>query len=314
MKSSTPLFITALFLFFIAVKTPHADSKNGFKLTPSLIDIDSIYHGGPPKDGIPSLDDPVFYPAGSGSFLEPDDRVLGLVMNGVAKAYPIRILNWHEVVNDSFADTPVAVTYCPLCGTGAAFIARMDEIKLVFGVSGLLYNSDVLLYDRQSESLWSQIRAEAVTGEFIGLKLQTLPLIHTSWKKWKVQYPATLVLSEKTGFVRNYGRNPYQGYALTEQLYFPVANTSDAPLHPKETVLGVELNGGFKAYPFSRLKQYGKEQFNDSVGGAEVMIFWDEEGHSARAAAPEGKTVSFIQGFWFAWYAFYPQTELFALP
>ena len=149
-----------------------AAGKNGFDLSNASIPIEKILHGGPPRDGIPALDDPKFVNANHADFIQAGDRVLGVARNGIAKAYPINILNWHEIVNDQFGDEGIAVTFCPLCGTGMAFKADIQGKIRDFGVSGLLYNSDVLLYDRDSESLWSQIAREAVSGPLLGTSLE----------------------------------------------------------------------------------------------------------------------------------------------
>ena len=135
-------------------------------------------------------------------WLEHGDRVLALEANGVAKAYPIRILNWHEVVNDEIGGEPVLVSFCPLCGTGMAFDARLDGRRLIFGVSGLLYNSDVLMYDLETESLWTQIGSRALTGPRQGKKLRQIPLLHTTWERWREEHPDGLVLSRETGHDR----------------------------------------------------------------------------------------------------------------
>jgi hypothetical protein len=153
-------------------------TMNGFRVDGASIPVADIRHGGPPRDGIPAIDEPRFVSAAEARFLKPDDRVVGVVRGGVARAYPIAILNWHEVVNDRFGDEAVAVTFCPLCGTAMVFAAEAGGRQLQFGVSGLLYNSDVLLYNRQTESLWSQIMAEAVTGPMQGTRLEFLPTAH----------------------------------------------------------------------------------------------------------------------------------------
>ncbi|MCK5440086.1 MAG: DUF3179 domain-containing protein, partial [Gemmatimonadetes bacterium] len=155
--------------------------------------------GGPPRDGIPALMSPAFELAGEVEWLRPQDRLLALERDGEAKAYPLRILNWHEIVNDDVGGEPIVVTYCPLCGTGMAFDPHVGDQRLDFGVSGLLYNSDVLMYDRQTESLWSQIEREAVTGTLRGERLELKPLIHTTWAHWREQHPNGLVLSRDTG-------------------------------------------------------------------------------------------------------------------
>jgi hypothetical protein len=163
--------------------------RNGFDLSDSLVQVAEIHGGGPARDGIPALDHPAFIAADQALFLTPNDRVLGLSRHGVAKAYPIAILNWHEVVNDQFGAEPLVVTFCPLCGTGMAFLATVDGRALKFGVSGLLYNSDVLLYDRQTESLWSQIMTTAISGPLKGQRLTMTPVAHTTWADWRQRYP-----------------------------------------------------------------------------------------------------------------------------
>ena len=155
----------------------------GFDYSKHSIPINEIHSGGPSKDGIPALYNPKFILAKDAAYLKPQDRILGLYLNGEAKAYPIRILNWHELVNDSVGGKDVLVSYCPLCGTGMAFDANIDGRKYLFGVSGKLYNSDVLMYDKETESLWSQIKMEAVTGAMTGKRLTLLPLIHTTWSE-----------------------------------------------------------------------------------------------------------------------------------
>ncbi|CAM4231728.1 DUF3179 domain-containing protein [Gillisia limnaea] len=201
------LFITV----FLLIHFSYGQTKKGFDLGNASIPIAEIKDGGPPKDGIPSIDAPVFIKAQQAS-LKADDRILGVKENGIAKAYPINILNFHEIVNDNFNGKSVVITYCPLCGSGIAFDAEIDGKALEFGVSGLLYNSDVLLYDRLTESLWSQLEYKAVSGPMAGKELKILNTANTTWKNWKEKNPETLVLSEKTGFKRDYSLNPYPGY------------------------------------------------------------------------------------------------------
>ena len=176
-----------------------AGSANGFDLSNSSLPPEEIIRGGPPRDGIPALTDPKMIAAGDANFLKPADRIVGITLKGQSRAYPISILNWHEIVNDNIDGQQYAVTYCPLCGTAVAFDATIDGDSTEFGVSGLLYNSDVLLYDRDTESLWSQILSEAVSGERIGSKLTLLPVSHTTWRDWREKHPDTLVLSDDTG-------------------------------------------------------------------------------------------------------------------
>ena len=173
---SRSLISMAILVMVVLTSVPaSALQMNGFDLTGASVPIDEIHHGGPPRDGIPSIDQPRFVSAVEADFLKPDDRVLGFHRPGIARAYPISILNWHEVVNDRVGGEPIAVTFCPLCGTGMVFSTRVDGRDLTLGVSGLLYNSDVLLYDRQTESLWSQIMSEAVSGPMKGSRLAFNP-------------------------------------------------------------------------------------------------------------------------------------------
>ena len=291
-----------------------AITKNGFDLTGALIPVDEILSGGPPRDGIPAINEPKFESAGEADWLRDKDRVLALVIQGQARAYPIRILNWHEIVNDKVGDQRFAVTYCPLCGTGVVFSTNIANTSLQFGVSGLLYNSDVLLYDRNTESLWSQIMGKAVAGKLKGTLLPQIPVTHTSWKDWVKNHPDTMVLSRDTGSRRNYRDSPYAGYEKTRRLYFKVSHKSPANYHPKERVIGVEINGHFKAYPYKELSKNGKAEFTDSFAGSNLKISWNEEAQSGNITNTDGKALPVISSYWFAWFTFHPDTEIYTAP
>ena len=237
------------------------------------------------------------------------ERILGVALNGEAKAYPVRILNWHEVVNDSVGGMPVAVTYCPLCGSGVTFSRVVDDKQRSFGVSGLLYNNDVLLYDRESNSLWSQILGKAVTGPSKGVKLEVVPTTHTSWEDWIARHPDTLVLSEDTGHARDYSRDPYAGYDANPVIPFPVANSSSR-FDNKDVVLGLEVDGKYKAYPFTELAKT-EGLVVDTVGDREIRVAYDAKHRTARVLDAAGKELPSLITYWFAWYAFYPQGEVF---
>lgn len=286
-----------------------AESKNGFRIDNALIPVNDIRKGGPPRDGIPSLDDPVFVSAEDATYLSGRDRVLGISINGFAHAYPIRILNYHEIVNDIVGGTAVAITYCPLCGSGTAFEATINGRSYEFGVSGLLYNSDVLMYDRNTGSLWSQLMVQAVTGPMKGTRLQQLPLSHTSWQEWTERYPETRVLSNKTGYSRNYKVDPYPNYGRDGKLYFPVTHSSKK-YRRKEIVMGLEIDGQFKAYPFKELKK-GESRFDDEFAGAKFSVEFDAKHRTARVVKADGSEIPTITAFWFAWYAFHPETDVF---
>ena len=236
----------------LAFSQAHAgESKNGFDLEGALVAAADIHRGGPPRDGIPSIDDPLFDDADS-TFLRPDDWVIGVAIEGVARAYPIRILNWHEIVNDQIGAIPIAVTFCPLCGSGVVFDSRLAAGRAIFGVSGLLFNNDVLLYDRETESLFSQLSRQAISGPLRGDFLRVVPSEYARWRDWRARHPQSEVLSPRAnrGSARDYGRDPYAGYDKTARLFFPLteaAQTAAAAagddLHPKESVLGVIVGG-----------------------------------------------------------------------
>lgn len=288
-----------------------AGSSNGFDLSNVTLPREEILHGGPPRDGIPALSDPKMIPPGEAEYLEPTDRIVGVTLKGQSRAYPIAILNWHEIVNDDIDGQRFAVTYCPLCGTAVAFDATIDGTPTDFGVSGLLYNSDVLLYDRDTESLWSQILSQSISGARVGTKLTPIPISHTTWRDWREKHPDTLVLSDDTGHFRDYQRDPYAGYEESRYTYFAVNNEAPDNYHPKEIVVGLGVDDVYKAYPFIELDKQGKSRFSDSVNGTRFNFDWDSENRSITITNTTGQQVAGIQGFWFAWFAFHPDTEVF---
>jgi hypothetical protein len=282
---------------------------NGFDLSDTLINKEEIYSGGPIKDGIPALNYPKFISANKAFFLKNNDRVLGLSLNGIAKVYPINIMNHHEIVNDKFADFAVMISYCPLCGTGMAFDANINGKASEFGVSGLLYNSDVLLYDRQTNSLWSQILSQAISGKMKGQKLSLLNLENTTWVDWKNKHPNSLVLSQDTGHNRDYSRSPYVGYDKSQAIYFPIKKT-DKRYHPKEWVLGVKYKGITKAYPFSELSQTDGK-IHDLIQNTSITITFDAQHQSAIVNNSQGQVIPSTVSYWFAWMAFYPESMVY---
>ena len=297
-----------VFIFLFGQKLAAQDLK-GFNLENSIIPFEDIKDGGPPKDGIPAIDQPKFM-TGSKSHLKNNSRILGVFHNGIAKAYPISILNYHEIVNDFFHENPVVITYCPLCGSGIAFDAKINGKATTFGVSGLLYNSDVLLYDRQTESLWSQLMSKSISGQMVGEVLSMLHTENTTWKKWNEKHPNTLVLSFDTGFDRDYDKNPYPNYESSTSVYFPVSDRN-ALFHPKEYVLGIEINGKYKAYPFSELEKSKGGIVHETFQGQTIKIVYDAKHKSAEIFDDGGKPLPSIANFWFAWYAFHPDTEVY---
>ena len=275
----------------------------GFSLSPALVPRDKIVSGGPPKDGIPALTRPNVESAQEAArWLEADDMVLGIVMQGHARAYPLRVMNWHEIVNDQIAGRKFVVTYCPLCASGLAFDSS-DE----FGVSGLLYQSDVLLYDRKTETLWSQLKMQAVAGPRTGESLKTLPLTHTTWRAWRRMHPETTVLSRNTGYRRDYDRNPYAGYARGNELYFDVAH-HDGRLPAKARVIGLTAAGAARAWPINVIRR--EKDISDSFAGRTIRLRWQDERVVITDAASK-KELHGVVLYWFAWAAFHPRTTLY---
>jgi len=297
---------------FIAICLPivaSAAKKNGFRIDNALVPEEEIKSGGPGKDGIPALMNPVFVDADDATFLSDRDRVLGISLNGVTRAYPIRILNYHEIVNDVLNGAPVVVSYCPLCGSGMAFAANPRGTRYVFGVSGLLYNSDVLMYDLQTNSLWSQLKSQAISGTMKGQRLESLSVSHTSWKDWKARYPDTQVLSTKTGYWRNYSVDPYPNYGRDGGIYFPV-NHSSSLYKRKMMVMGLEIDGQFKVYPFDELED-APPRFADEFQETSFEVLFDQKNMTARILDGNDVEIPTTLAFWFAWYAFHPESAIF---
>ena len=318
-----------------------------------IVPVDQIVSGGPPPDGIPSIDDPKFISVQEvGKFLEDSDFVLGLNINGDIRAYPLQILVWHEIVNDNVGGIPVAVTYCPLCFTNQVFNRSLDDGQKVveFGTSGKLYNSNLVMYDRTSKSLWSQAMAEGIVGKYAGTKLERVPFDVAYWKEWKQLYPESKILSRNTGSNRPYGVDPYGDYYTNSDVLFPVSN-KDNRLGLKEIVIGFENKGQYKAYKLQEIEN--KKVINDQVNGKPIALFslhpfmvraydrivedgeltlefeydadnnriidkqtgseWNFEGMAINGQM-KGKQLTrlpYDEGFWFEWIAFHPKTGLY---
>jgi len=271
------------------------------------IPLNEILAGGPPKDGIPSIDEPKFVTAAEASFLTDKDAGLGITRNGVSKFYPYQILVWHEIVNDE----NVLVTYCPLCATGVAFDPRISGKHFEFGVSGKLWQSNLLMYNRtgseETESLWSQVLGEAVLGPLTGTKLAVVPSDTVRFGDWKKKHPDTLVLSRDTGITRRYGLDPYKSYYTNDTVSFG-ASFDNEQLHPKTFVLGIEIDGKYKAYHYDALPE---GTTTDTFADTTITIEKDSVGSVRLFLGPDKTALPYIGGFWFSWLAVHPETELF---
>lgn len=221
-----------------------------------LIPREDIFDGGPGKDGIPSIDKPKYISVDEANYLDNQNLILGIKNGSEVKAYPHPILNWHEIVNARIGDLDIAVTYCPLTGTGISWNREIDGQTTTFGVSGLLYKNNLIPYDRATGSYWSQILNQSVHGKHVRKKAETFQLVETTWQTWKKMYPNSKVLSTQTGFDRSYQEYPYGNYKQASRLLFPIDDV-DERLFAKERVLGLIGNNTVKAYRF--------QSFNDSV-------------------------------------------------
>jgi hypothetical protein len=251
-----------------------AESEFTTDFSKHAVPYSEILSGGPPKDGIPGIDEPRFVSVEEADeWLEPREPVVLLQIGDDARAYPIQILMWHEIVNDAVGGTPLTVTFCPLCNTAIAFDRRLDGQVLDFGTTGRLRYSNMIMYDRQTESWWQQGTGEAIAGKLTGRRLELLPAVVVSWADFRSAHPLGGVLSRETGHSRAYGRNPYTGYDDPEQRPFLYQGPeTPGALRPMARVLAVELNGESVAYPYEVLQR--TRVINDSVGGLPVVVFW----------------------------------------
>jgi hypothetical protein len=303
--------VLPVFIVLLMSQSVIAQTRNGFDVSNSLVDEKLILQGGPPRDSIPSINEPSYVNAGDATFLRGDDIILGIKIDNKAFAFARHILNWHEIVNDEVSGKPFVITYCPLCGSGMAFSSKVRDKELNFGVSGLLYNNDLVFYDKETDSLWSQIERRAISGPMAGVMLEQLVLDHTTWQAWLSKHPDTLVLSDDQGFKRNYRHDPYTGYDTSSQLFFKTLHETPKDFHTKERVLGISISGAAKAYPFSELNKNGKASFQDELADTRFTVRWDSTAQSATLESELGEPLASTVAFWFAWYNFHPTTGVF---
>jgi hypothetical protein len=309
------------------------------------IRVEEIVWGGVKKDGIPALTNPKMIRAREADYLRDSDPVFGVEIAGDARAYPLRIMDWHEMLNDRVGGVSVSLAYCTLCRSGILFDTTVDGKTFTFGSSGLLYRSNKLMYDHQTESLWMTIPGEPVSGRLVasGIRLKKLPLIVTTWREWRDLHPDTLILSLDTGYKRDYRPGAAYGeYFASPDLMFPVPNR-DNRLRPKEEVFTLLVQGQPKAYVLSKLGDI----LNDEVGGEKLVLITDRRNGAVRAYArgesifKARKTRSSVEAadgsmwalseealinpstgerlprlaghlaYWFGWRSFYPQTLLY---
>jgi hypothetical protein len=288
-------------------------TKGGVKY---LVHPDKILRGGPVMDGIPSIDEPLFITVKEADeWIEDNELVLAMIYKGTKRVYPLQVLVWHEIVNDKIAGDPVLITYCPLCGSGIAFERKIlvngAKQEVEFGTSGKLYNSNLVMYDRETRTYWTQIEGRAIIGELTGQKLIGLSIDTVVWRDWKKEHPDSEVLDKKTGYLRPYGTDPYGNYYEDSFLLFPV-DEQDSSVHPKEVIFGIEVNGEYKAYKESDLNKVNL--IEDFFAGVNLKVEKDSAGTIKITNLDSGEEIVKERDFWFAWYAFHPETVLYFPP
>lgn len=252
--------------------------KTNFKK--SSVPLEQIRSGGPPKDGIPPIDKPKFEAvAEAGKWLKPKEPVVFLERGGDTRAYPLQILIWHEIVNDTVGGVPATVTFCPLCNTSITFDRRLEGKVYDFGTTGRLYRSALVMWDRQTESWWWQVSGEAIVGDLTGKRLTVLPSQIIAWETFRQAHPGGKVLSRDTGHSRSYGQNPYVGYDDINSSPFLYTGPNDPRLKPMERVVTVSIGNEDVAYPFSVLEKAGV--VHDTVGGMPIVVFFQKGTASA---------------------------------
>jgi hypothetical protein len=282
--------------------------------TRTSVAFEEILSGGPPRDGIPAIDDPDFIPVSEETRLRPTEPVIAVEFDGVPpRAYPIRYLTWHEIVNDVVGDIPIAVTFCPLCNSAITFDRRVGGDVLTFGVSGKLRHSDMIMFDRETESWWQQAIGEGIVGEHMGSELTTLPTWMESWEDFRVRNPEGLVMDEPDA-PRPYGQNPYVRYDSSVQ---PFLYNGEMPPHDIPPLMRV-VRVGDRAWPMTRLAAEGE------ITEAGVTISWTAGQSSAldardigdgrdvgniRVRDGQGRDVVHDLMFAFAFHAFWPEGD-----
>jgi len=306
------LLLTVLFLPFAAANAQRSFDVDilaetfGFDATTKKsVALSDLRQGCPARDCIPSIDNPRYVSAKEATHVDDDDLVITLSYKGQYRAYPSKILDHHEIVNDTIAGDPLAITWCSLCGSAVGIGRTVGGAVTEFGVSGVLYNSDLVLYDRATETLWDQIEAKGVVGTMTGVSLELVPVSMSRWAKWRNKHPDTIVLSTDTGFEYDYSQDRYAEYRDSTRLFMPVS-ASDERVPAKTVVFGFDLPSGSVAYAESVLQEGGC--YSHDLGGEEAVITLHDDGKVTMRRGDE--THHPIRVFWFAWYTFYPETDL----
>ena len=278
------------------------------------IPLEEIISGGPPKDGIPSIDNPKFISVEEANqWLGDDEPGVAFSLGDTHRFYPYQILVWHEIVNDTVQGQRVLITYCPLCLTGFIFDPVVQGERVEFGTSGKLWKSNLVMYDRKTDSLWPQILGEAVVGEMTGTRLKTLPSDQITYGAFKKAHSQGQVLSRDTGAARFYGSNPYGNYFQPVSFALSLVGSRDTRLPAEAYVFGIVVDGKAKAYFIESVKNQG--EVKDTFEGKNFVLKHDKDLDVVRVyeKLPDGSEVRInpFSSFWFSWAAAYPDSELY---
>lgn len=286
---------------------------NGFAVDDTAVPVEHLVRAAPAKDSISSIDDPQWVATADCEYLENEDEVLSVTVGEETRAYPLRILVWHEIVNDTFGDQAIAVTYSALTGSGLAFESgeNADGTSRKFGVSGVLYNSGLLMYDRDTESLWSQLKFMGISKDYLEEPLKPIATRRMTWAAWKKTFPEGNVLSIETGFDNDYMSEwPYGDYAAQKETIFPFDISPDRDeFGTKVRMIAMAEGWAARAWPYEKIKEKG--QMFDSLGATPIQVTFDEKTQDVVITdIISGKLLPAVSVYWFAWQAFYPETSV----
>jgi len=305
--AASGLLVLALVGTSVAEPRP---ATNGFDLSKASVPTAEILGGGPKRDGIHAVDEPGFAAAAEANWVEPENPVVALTLGAVTRAYPVHLLEYHQIVNDRIGDQPVVVTYDPLAGVPRAFKASLGGEALTFGVAGLIRNHNFLFYDRQGESLWQQISGDAISGKRVGQRLEAIRVRHETMASVTKRNPGVMVLRPPRPKSHDYSRSPFERYWQTNNAVFPL-RAEDNRFHLKEMVLGLRAGSKTRAY-LGSLATAAEGVVEDEFEGHAVRLVYDSDSATFVYEVPDG--VELIEAYWLAWKAWFPDTELWHDP
>ena len=307
---SAAVIALSLFFFYVSPQTGIFQTRDEGAKAEALVPLEEIVSGGPPKDGIPSIDDPKFVSVDEAkSFVNGDTQGILVKVDDDVRFYPYNIMLWHEIVNDEVGGKPLSITFCPLCATGIVFEREISGMVYDFGTSGKLYKSNLVMYDRQTDSYWSQALGKAIVGEMSGTELAVHPSSIVDFSIAAHNNPGMKVLSTDTGHVRDYSFDPYSGYEDSDFVGFG-ADFVDKRLPAKTLVYGIFVDGQPKAY--EHLKLIELDELRDEVNDHKLLITVDENKEVNVFDETDGKRIVGIVSFWFSWLIHNPSSEIWS--